>query len=434
MNVSSFRERLRQWRALREITRDMGRQPNPPAMRSRGPVERLLVLPPDPVTLIGARGDQAMLQGLVDELREDNPRLGVIVATGSEEADAAARHMGYRPLRLPPIRSPMNWLVDQAKALHVDGAVLLGADMMDGYYSPVFTARSLGMVDALARQGIRTAVIGFSFNERPSPALKDVYDALSSQTHLHVRDPVSHRRLQAFTRKSSTLVADAAFLLKPDDRSPQVAAVHRWTRSQRQAGHLVLGYNVHPALVKASGEQAVQRLVDRSVEAMVTASRKHGIRWVLVPHDYRARRSDDLCLNPISEGLGAAGVPCCHPDAPLSAAEIKAIVGSLDAVVTGRMHLAIATLGQSVPVACIRYQGKFEGLLNHFALPPDLMRSPDEALNEGELESMIEWLVGHLPATRDSIASALPSVLKAARLNLAPLLEPARLHRAPLAA
>lgn len=421
MTTSSLIQWLRQWRALREITRDISRQPAPRAAWGNGPIQRLLVLPPDPMTLVGARGDQAMLVGVVDELRDDNPSMSVIVGTVSAEADQAARDMGYTPLRIPPERSPTRWLNEQARRLGVDGAALLGADMMDGHYSPVFTARSLNMIDALARDGVRTTVVGFSFNETPSPVLREVFDGLSSATHLNVRDPVSHDRLSGFTRTPSTLVADAAFLLRADDHSPRVEALRARVQELQAAGHPVLGYNAHPNLVKSIGPGSVERLIARSVDAMAAATQAHGVRWVLLPHDYRVRRRDDICLSPIAQGLAVRGIECIHPDVPLSAAEIKGVVGSLDGVVSGRMHLAIATLGRAVPIACIQYQGKFEGLLNHFELSKSLMRSPTEALVEGELEGMIEHLVTHLPENRERIRRALPAVLAAARRNLEPL-------------
>ena len=222
LSPAQWRKQLRQWRSLRAISRDMrlpaaqwdSRAPD------TAPVHKLLILPSDPVTLVGARGDQAMMQAVVGELRMLQPSLAVVVATGSEMADAAAREMGFEPLRLPTGRWPMRWLVDEARQRGIDGVVLLGADMMDGHYSPVFTARALGMADTLARHGVRTVVLGFSFNEQPAPVLRPLFDALSPATHLHVRDPISQQRLHAFTSTRATLVADAAFMLRPDDASP----------------------------------------------------------------------------------------------------------------------------------------------------------------------------------------------------------------------
>ena len=51
-----------------------------------------------------------------------------------------------------------------------------------------------------------------------------------------------------------------------------------------------------------------------------------------------------------------------------SARQVKAISGHCDLILSGRMHLAIASLGQGVPVVCLTYQDKFEGLMEHFGL------------------------------------------------------------------
>lgn len=422
-SLARWREQWRQWRLLRAISRDMRTPASPYLSRAAGaaPIGKLLILPSDPMTLVGARGDQAMMQAVVGELRALQPSLGVVVLTGSAVADAAAREMGFEPLRAPVGAWRLQWLVGQARDRGIDGVVLLGADMMDGHYSPVFTARALGMVDMLARNGVRTVVLGFSFNDQPAVALKPLFDQLSPQTHLNVRDPISQQRLHAFTRARATLVADAAFMLRPDDASPRVAQIDAWARAQRTAKYRALGFNIHPGLVAGLGPDAVALLVRRCADALSASGDRHGLRWLLLPHDYRASGGDDQCLLPIAHALRQRGVDCLHPDQALSAAELKAVAGRLDGVITGRMHLAIATLGQAVPVACVTYQGKFEGLLSHFSLPADLLLSPEQALAEGSLEALIDRFVESLPDSRARIASALPMVLEASRRNLLPL-------------
>lgn len=418
LKPTQWRMRLRQWRTFSAILRDLRAQPSTPMPAKALPIKNLLLLPSDPVTLIGARGDQAMMQAVVDELRGYRPDLKVTVATASDDVEETARSLGYEPLRIPSVRSPIRWLVNEARKRGVDATVLLGADMMDGHYSPVFTARSLTMADALARHGVRTIVLGFSFNDRPAPVLRPVFDSLSPATHLNVRDPISQRRFRSFTNARTTLVADAAFMLRPDDLSQRVSEVDTWALAQRQAGFHVLAFNVHPGLVDAQGPAGATQLIKRCADALESAAGRHKVRWLLLPHDYRDQVGDNLCLGPIAQELRARGVPVRHADVPLSASELKAIAGRLDGVITGRMHLAIATLGQAVPVACVTYQGKFEGLLTHFGLPDKLMLSPTEALVEGKLEGLIERFVEDLPASRERISAALPAVLEAARLNL----------------
>lgn len=52
-------------------------------------------------------------------------------------------------------------------------------------------------------------------------------------------------------------------------------------------------------------------------------------------------------------------------------------------VVTGRMHVAIASLSQIVPVICYSYGDKFTGLLEHFNLEADkLIVSPKSNIRE----------------------------------------------------
>jgi polysaccharide pyruvyl transferase WcaK-like protein len=102
--------------------------------------------------------------------------------------------------------------------------------------------------------------------------------------------------------------------------------------------------------------------------------------------------------------------------------QLKAIAGLADGVLTGRMHLAIASLGMGVPVVALTYQGKFEGLFRHFDLPSWLLLSPAQTLRPGLLEQTLERFIDELPSLRTSVAAHWPTVLAASQRNLANLL------------
>ncbi|TLN28532.1 glycosyl transferase family 1, partial [bacterium] len=93
----------------------------------------------------------------------------------------------------------------------------------------------------------------------------------------------------------------------------------------------------------------------------------------------------------------------------IHAAEIKAICGQLDLALSGRMHMAIACLGQGTPVACITYQGKFEGLYRHFELD-GLTIDPVTATQPGRLAAFFLPVIDRREAIRRQIQSQLPKV------------------------
>jgi len=95
-----------------------------------------------------------------------------------------------------------------------------------------------------------------------------------------------------------------------------------------------------------------------------------------------------------------------------SAAELKALAGAVDLVVSGRMHLAIGALGMGVPAGGVVYQGKFEGLYQHFDLS-GLCLAPDALASGGRLAPFLAELsdrradLGHAIAARLAEVQAL---------------------------
>ena len=89
----------------------------------------------------------------------------------------------------------------------------------------------------------------------------------------------------------------------------------------------------------------------------------------------------------------------------------------MDLILTSRMHLAIAALGSGVPVACMPYLGKFEGLLKHFGFD-GITIEPDRAVVPAELSAFLLSVLPRREALRRQVAERLPDVRQAALLNL----------------
>jgi polysaccharide pyruvyl transferase WcaK-like protein len=401
---------LADWRRLRG---QVSGAPRP------GRIQRLILIPSDPDTLIGSKGDEAMLQACRSELERDAPERAFAVLVGTPEAAQTARQFGWQPLQF--------WNLDLGELLAAvlrfqpDALLTLGADIMDGFYSPLLAARRLVLADLLSRRGIRASVLGFSFNRRPARELIRLFDAVGSSVTFNVRDSVSLARFSAQSHAPARLVADVAFLLRPDSASRSVLGVREWVRRQHECGRTVLGFNVHPMLFSRSARsRELPRLIENAAAVLAKLLQRTKLSIVLTPHDYRGKHGDDECLRPLHAALRPLyGERLLYPNQPLSAAELKGLVGELDGVVTGRMHLAIAALGMGVPAAGIAYQDKFQGLFQHFGLSERLVLQVSDALRPEPLTAALNEFIDELPELRRQVGARLEGVRGAALQNLA---------------
>ena len=419
-SLTRLRQSFRDWRSAYGLRRQWQQQIRRASSSQRtGPTLRLLVLPPDPWTLVGSKGDEAMIIGVVERIRRQSPGLVVGVVTATDAADTMARSLGFEPLRVWSRHWHLGEVTRALGQFDADTMVVVGADSIDGYYSMVTAMRMLVTADIMARSGVRTTILGFSFNSKPSPYLKPVFDGLSSGVSINVRDKVSFRRFQAFSRAKSKLVADAAFLLQPSRENPEVVAAAHWADARKAAGDVVLGFNLHPMLIRNATPAEVDALIKSAALAIGNIARERAVSVLLICHDYRGKDGDDACLGPLHAALAAQmGERLKYPTARCSASDLKAMAACTDGVVTGRMHLAIASLGCGVPVAAITYQDKFQGLFAHFDLPEHLLLSPADAASATRLQTVTERFLDELPRLREQVERALPAVKKASLDNL----------------
>lgn len=411
--LTRLRKRVGLWRRWRREAASLhaARQAlaNGP-VASRHPTPRLLLVPSDPWTLVGARGDEAMITAAASFYRATQPDFEVHILTATPQASAAARQRGWHPLEAWVGAFDFGTVARQIRDVGPAAVLLLGADVMDGYYSPSVALRLLGVADLCALQGIPTALLGFSFNTQPYPKLAAEFDAAAPALRLNVRDEISLERLKAFTRHSAQLVADAAFHLPPD-LSERVQAMRPWLDVQRQAGRLVVGFNAHPMLFKQATPEALARLVQSCAQALQKVQAERDFAVLLVPHDFRGSSGDGVCLQPIHAALqGTMGDRIKLVSDELTAPELKAVAGELDALVTGRMHLAIAALGMGVPVAALTYQDKFQGLFRHFGLPDSLLLAPEQLQGPDALAHMLRGFLADQAKLKQQVGAALPGV------------------------
>ena len=309
---------------------------------------------------------------------------------------------------------------DAFAALRPTHVWTLGADTIDGHSDPNFSLRLVALADLGARLGATARVLGFSFSASPHPGMRDVYEAVHPGVAFHVRDPRSFARFEAFCDASARPVADTAFLLEPDSEASETAEARRWIDVRRRAGDGVVAFNFHPLLLPLARRHELPGTLERVAAELQAFAASRDVSIALVAHDFRGAASDRHCHAPLFEAVSVR-----RPErwldlsGPLHARALKGLVGRFDAVVSGRMHLSIASLGMGTPVLAFDYNDKASGLMELFGLDEGHVTGASELLDEGRLADRMRALLDAAPASRTRIEARLGDVFEKARANFA---------------
>ncbi|WP_291327873.1 polysaccharide pyruvyl transferase family protein [Desulfovibrio sp. UCD-KL4C] len=354
-----------------------------------------------------------MIDALLNLVTKNNPHAQINIVTGSNEASKEAQKKGLIPLEIWKHAFSPSRILQELKALSPDALVVVGADVMDGYYNSYLPLHAIMFADIASRLGARSVILGFSFNKTPSLLLKQVFELANPAVKINLRDSVSLDRFEAFCDHKTQLVADAAFYLEPKLKSKLADEVKEWVEKAHAENALAIVFNIHPMLFKKGSSKQVQNLIDAAARAIEAVSSSRSVRWFFLPHDFRKDVGDNDCLLPLAAELTKRGVGdnILTVEKNYTASELKAAVGQVDGVITARMHLAIGSLGMGRPVAAITYQDKFQGLFRHFNLPNWLLLSPQEILESDALEKMILRFLDENVEIKQCVENNLPSIM-----------------------
>lgn len=414
--VVSYIERRNRDIAFRQLFDDLqalkaGMKP----IAAGGPLRRLLIVAGDPITLFGSLGDDAMITATLQHARASNPDVEIdILVDGMAHADAAYQR-GFVPVDIFSKPDFIKALAQRFQTRQYDCVVVVGADVMDGYYHPLVSAKLLASADLAAAAGIKNVILGFSFNETPHADLAMFYRSLHPECSLKVRDVISLERLQSFAKTNAALVADSAFSLQPSEPDEDTRS---WIARKKAEGYRVMGFNLHPMLFKNADRAQTEAIIRNAAEALQYAADARPVCWLLIPHDYRDNVGDQAYLKAITERVpGARADRVRYLDGKWSAPVLKGIAGQLDGLVSGRMHLAIAALGKGVPAICIAYQGKFEGLYRHFGLSAANLLSPSAFLTQDGIKKALVEFIDQSDEIRERVGKKLPDILAMSKSN-----------------
>ena len=389
--------------------------------QGRSALPSLVLVPCEPWSVVGSRGDEAMVYSILRDFRLRHPEGRITIVTGSpdigktSDGQRLVRDFGVEFVHAWRPRLFLSNIARVYRDMRATEVYVLGADCMDGHWSMFLSITLLAAADLAARMGMAVRLTAFSWNEHPCPKVVKAFKNVTPKLPILVRDPISYERfvqnVRLKTGHTATLVADVAFNLKPCVTS-LVRTELDWMAEQRASGCFVLGFNLHTMLVE---KDRLPHLIDASIAQLrVFLSSHPNVALTLLPHDYRDG-ADMAVLRQIAEGLASNGLRVRQVTTSLTAEELKALVGGLDALFTSRMHLGIAALGMGRPIAAFAYQGKFVGLFKHVNLPEKLILLPE--MVDG-LSELLEGLMRNLVSLERALTEALPATMVLAKTNL----------------
>lgn len=376
--------------------------------------KRVLIIACDPDAPQGSMGDMAMLSGVMQGYRDRDANTDFTII-GTRDHSISVPLIGKVPV-IAAWRGRAGTVAFQQALKDHDAILGLGADVLDGKYGAALVCRFASYLNYAAAHGVTAGIVGFSFNATPRRPACYALSRLSSDVRINVRDQFSLQRFSAATSTYATLCADAAFIMKPSTSLP--SAVENSTAQWRIAG-------LTPVAVNLSAH-ALSTLIPRHTEAEIVAiiarhlaqsAMVHRLAYLLLPHDTKPQSGDIRLLKALEYELKTLGMSNVEYVMLNNPAEVKAAVKLVDFVITGRMHLAIASLGTGTPILSITYQDKFEGLYKHFGINEGYMITPDACIGN-DFPTCIDRLFSNLVAYRNGIANHQEKVRALAERNI----------------
>lgn len=364
-------------------------------------------------TSAGSLGDQALCQGLIDGLEKHFGETKLIEVLIKRRHKPQVLRFGSLPTFNLNSGSPFALLRLRRQLKTAKAVIIIGADTLDGSYAIKKNLIWFKLADLAASLGIPTSIMSFSFSKKPVHQVVERLRNINPNIQFYSRDPVSKDRFEAFTGKHCKLTADLAFLMKAGAHLN--TTVSSWVAEKRATRSFIIGLNVNPLGM----QQHKEKMVESYRQALTNLLDKSPNRAILmIPHDFREGQSDQEIMSEIKNALPTSlQNQVLLAEGPFDAWDAKKIVSSVDVLITGRMHLAIAAMSQGVPAFGLAYKDKFEGLMQHFSLSDNLIPR-EKTLLPDTLFKFLTHAINQHADVRTKIYSRLPEVNERSLANL----------------
>jgi len=361
-------------------------------------------------TMPGSLGDEAMIVTSITEFSKKFDMVYVI-CHGSDWSHSIGKYnltcefLDVRFLFQAPLGWPQLYrYIERYKPQQIS---VIGADVMDGFYSPSRSLSRLSILDLASTISKRVELLGFSFNARPDQRCVNYIHKLSkTPIKFFARDRVSHERMLD-RNIENILTADIAFLLESKNCEQRISEI--------KGPYICL--NICSVHVLMFGQIYINK-IKNFYKSLIQNFQLHDI--VLISHDtrkYADNYSDWSLLKEFYDELEPVLQKRVHLMSDnLLAAEAKWLCSQADFCIVGRKHMGVGALGGETPTMFFGYQGKQAGLLASFNIDPKL------ALIDAE-KSVDDWMhqfglfQENLSQIKDLISEALPSVKQLSMKN-----------------
>lgn len=381
----------------------------------------LVIIPCDPESIGGSRGDEAMIVATIQHFNIHFLGEPIYVVVANVEGEDYVKSLPFdnvKPLMCWYGAYPLERIYNDVLSKQPHDVCILGADCMDGFYSPYISLMLLSLHDLFSHTpNLKSHLLAFSFNAKPSLMMRFAFKKVNKELNINLRDAVSHQRYQSMVGKAG-LLADTAFSLQYETNFEGYCKMSQWCTFQRTRNKIVVAFNLHPMLRQYNNSDEIIDDAKKVACNLAKMLSKHlDVSVVLLPHDARKRISDNNMLSVVFDELKNEYSDRLYYDAEVyHASQLKGMCGLFDALISSRMHLAIAALGREVPVMAATYQGKFEGLFQHFGLSEEYLMAP-QAFCSDNFQTVVDKFIANLGSIHITIKEALPKVLTLSKQN-----------------
>lgn len=356
----------------------------------------------------GNIGDQAMFESYIQNVEG---RVVVIVSDTTSLTVPESEGSRVEVLEIPSLIKglPFLRLIGTAALLSqlklAKSYSVIGADIMDGVYSPEQSLARLSTVNCALLLGVDARILGFSWSPAARPTAKEAMRRLDNRAAIFARDPRSLERLIADGVSNAVVAADIVFSHRTE--CPK-AELSDWIQGQKNVGRRI-------AVVNVSGLISAKVNLEHDYVEIVRHLKEIGYSIIILPHVIRHGDDDlaailDLTRNNLITSQGSFVVREL-----LAPSEVKALVKDVDFVLTGRMHLAVIALSMGVPTVTLGTQGKVEGLYAMFGLE-ELCIQPVVGMS-ATCARIVDLLASHPYEVIHRIEAVLPEVLHLSGVN-----------------